>query len=152
MFGIGFLTSKKPVRVPYQMTSLNHVFNKSSSFLSGNNHALPQYPPNPFNFLSIRRVYFHSNAANQSAKPPCLGSHFVSHGKPARRHHRVSNDRVMMVKGTCVDWPRSARVSSTHARSISPVGISCSVFTDSRALLRMCEITAKLLHKPEMPR
>ena len=54
------------------ITSLNHVFNISSSCLSGNNHALPQNPPTPVNFLSIRRVYFHSNTANQSAKPPCL--------------------------------------------------------------------------------
>ena len=42
----------------------------SSSCLSGNNHALPQHPPNPVNALSIRRVYFPSNAANHT-KPPC---------------------------------------------------------------------------------
>ena len=32
------------------------------------NHALPQHLPNPVHFLSIRRVYFHSNAANHPAK------------------------------------------------------------------------------------
>ena len=50
------------------MTSLNHDFNISSSCLAGNNHALPQYLPNPVHFLSIRRVYFHSNAANHPVK------------------------------------------------------------------------------------
>ena len=50
------------------MTSLNHDFNISSSCLAGNNHALPQNLPNPEHFLSIRRVYFHSNAANHPAK------------------------------------------------------------------------------------
>ena len=51
------------------MTSLNHDFNKiSSSCLAGNNHALPQHLPNPVHFLSIRRVYFHSNATNHPAK------------------------------------------------------------------------------------
>ena len=50
------------------MTSLNHDFNISSGCLAGNNHALPQHLPNPVNFLSIRRVYFHSNAANHPAK------------------------------------------------------------------------------------
>ena len=50
------------------MTSLNHDFNISSSCLAGNKHALPQHRPNPVHFLSIRRVYFHSNAANHPAK------------------------------------------------------------------------------------
>ena len=52
--------------------SLKHEFTTSSSCMSGNNHALPQHLPNPVSFLSIRRVFFHSNAANHSAKPPCL--------------------------------------------------------------------------------
>ena len=45
----------------------------------------------------------------------------------------------------CADWPRSARVSSTHARGMSPVEIPCSMFSVyrlSRMLLRMCPITA----------
>ena len=42
------------------MTSLNHVFNISSNCLSGNNHALSQYSPNPVNFLSIRGDYFYT--------------------------------------------------------------------------------------------
>ena len=50
------------------MTSLNHDFNISSSCLAGNNHALPQHLHNPVHFLSIRRVYFHNNAANHPAK------------------------------------------------------------------------------------
>ena len=50
------------------MTSLNHDFNISSSRLAGNNHAPPQHLPNPVHFLSIRRVYFHSNAADHPAK------------------------------------------------------------------------------------
>ena len=50
------------------MTSLNHDFNISSSCLAGNNHALPQHLPNTVDFLSIRRVYFRSNAANHLAK------------------------------------------------------------------------------------
>ena len=50
------------------MTSLNHDFNISSSCLAGNNHALPQHRSNPVHFLSIRRVYFHSNATNHPAK------------------------------------------------------------------------------------
>ena len=53
------------------MTSLNHDFNISSSCLAalaGNNRALPQHLPNQVHFLSIRRVYFHSNAANHLAK------------------------------------------------------------------------------------
>ena len=50
------------------MTSLNHDFNISSGCLAGNNHALPQHLPNPVDFLSIRRVYFHGNAANHPAK------------------------------------------------------------------------------------
>ena len=55
------------------MTSLNHDFNISSSCLAANNHALPQNLPNPVHFLAIRRVYFHSNAANQpGSNPPCL--------------------------------------------------------------------------------
>ena len=65
-FRFGFLTSKKPVRVPYRIKqytrSLNHDFNISSSCLAGKNHALPQHLPNPVHFLSIRRLYFHSNA------------------------------------------------------------------------------------------
>ena len=66
-FRFGFLTSKKPVHVPYRIKqytrSWNHDFNNiSSSCLAGKNHALPQHLPNPVHFLSIRRLYFHSNA------------------------------------------------------------------------------------------
>ena len=68
----GFLTNKKPVRIPYRIKkytrSLNHDFNISNSCLAGKNHALPQHLPNPVHFLSIRRLYFHSNAANHPAK------------------------------------------------------------------------------------
>ena len=92
----------------YMMSmSLNGVFNISSSCLSGNNHALPQYPPNPVNFLSIRRVYFHSNAPNQLAKPPCLILMWVPILPPT--------------ECACADWLRNACVISKHAR----------LFTDS---------------------
>ena len=57
------------------MTSLNHDFNISSSCLSGNNHVLQQYPPNPMNFLSIRRVYYHSNSANHTVFTRHAGRH-----------------------------------------------------------------------------
>ena len=50
------------------MISLNHDFNISSSCLAFNNHALSQHLSNPVHFLSIRRVYFHSNAANHPVK------------------------------------------------------------------------------------
>ena len=43
------------------MTSLNRVFNISSNCLSGNNHTLSQYSPNPVNFLSIRGDYFYTS-------------------------------------------------------------------------------------------
>ena len=60
--------TRVPYRIKKYMTSLNHDFNISSSCLAGNNHALPQHLPNPVHFLSIRRVYFHSNSANHPAK------------------------------------------------------------------------------------
>ena len=56
------------------MTSLNHDFNISSSCLAGNNHALPQNLHNPVHFLSIRRVYFHSNAAKAAMFDTDVGS------------------------------------------------------------------------------
>ena len=93
------------------MTSFNHDFTISNSCLSGNNHALPQHLHNPVKLLSIRRVYFHSNAANNLAKPPCLIRF------------------CLCTECACADWPRSARVSSIHARSISPVEMPSSMFT-----------------------
>ena len=40
------------------------------------------------------------------------------------------------------DWPRIAPASYTHARSISPVEMSCSMFTDSRErFYALCAIT-----------
>ena len=98
VFGTGFLASEKPVRVPYRiikyLTLLNHEFNISSSFLLGNNHALPQHLPNPVHFLAIRRVYFHSNTANH----------------PAASRHVWYWCGFKFTECACADWPRSARV------------------------------------------
>ena len=57
-----------------------------------------------------------------------VGSHVVSHGECA-----------------CADWPRSARVNTTHACSISPVEIPCSMITDSRVthVCDNCEIISQ---------
>ena len=70
-------TGTRTVSNKNDMRSLNHDFNISSNCLSGNNHALSQYSPNPVNFLSIRRVYFYSNVANHSSKPPCFPFPFL---------------------------------------------------------------------------
>ena len=72
-FSVRFLTSKKPVGVPYRIKNIGDRWTTTSIFISssclvGKNHALPQHLPNPVNFLSIRRLYFHSNAANHPAK------------------------------------------------------------------------------------
>ena len=110
------------------MTSLNHDFNISSSCLAGNNHVLPHHLPNPVHFLSIRRVYFHSNAANHPAK-----------AKASMFDTDVgSNSRSALAL-----IGREAHVSSTHARGISPVEIprpmfSGIPFTASRELFYAC--------------
>ena len=132
-------TGTRTVSNKNYMTSLNHVFNISSNCLSGNNHALSQYSPNPVNFLSIRRDYFYSNVANHSAKPPCFPFPFLlCTGNP----RDVTTESVIMTECACADWP-------THARSFSPVEIPCSrclpplendTFTH---VCDNCEITSK---------
>ena len=108
----GSLTSEKPVCVPYQikhMTSLNHDFNILVA-VACRATTMPccNIPLHPLNLLSIRQVYFHSNAANHSAKPPCLILICV----PILSH----------TKCTCADWPRSARVSLTRFNKIATQG------------------------------
>ena len=56
------------VQIPGKKRYVTLEWPLSSSCMSTNNHALSQHRPNPVNFVSIRRVYFHSNASNHSAK------------------------------------------------------------------------------------